>query len=201
MALFPTTSGLYGGVLWSGELQGFSRHEMMPVATSCLLCATTHNAALLRASSSSPIPKPTQLAFFPVNRLIPVMSLVSRPRPPTSKPRAPSSKAAGSDCREPWLVAGGRLVAAPNPNLLPAGPALPTTELLTSHHHHMPQYVQHTSPGAWRRPAPPPGHRHAATGAWPLPPQPPARPRSSLCATCWWCAIWRTGSWVLWSGP
>jgi hypothetical protein len=30
MALFTTALGLYGGVLWSGELQGFIVHEMMP---------------------------------------------------------------------------------------------------------------------------------------------------------------------------
>jgi hypothetical protein len=30
MALFTTTLGLYGGVLWSGELQGLITHEMMP---------------------------------------------------------------------------------------------------------------------------------------------------------------------------
>jgi hypothetical protein len=34
MALFTTTLGLYGGVLWSGELQGFIIHEMMPTASS-----------------------------------------------------------------------------------------------------------------------------------------------------------------------
>jgi hypothetical protein len=32
MALFPTALGLYGGVLWSGELQGFIIHQMMPTA-------------------------------------------------------------------------------------------------------------------------------------------------------------------------
>jgi hypothetical protein len=30
MALFTTTLGLYGGVLWNGELQGFIIHQMMP---------------------------------------------------------------------------------------------------------------------------------------------------------------------------
>jgi hypothetical protein len=30
MALFTTALGFYGGVLWSGELQGFILHEMMP---------------------------------------------------------------------------------------------------------------------------------------------------------------------------
>jgi hypothetical protein len=30
MALFTTALGLYGGVLWSGELQGFIVHEMVP---------------------------------------------------------------------------------------------------------------------------------------------------------------------------
>jgi hypothetical protein len=34
MALFTTTLGLYGGVLWSGELQGFIIHQMMPSATN-----------------------------------------------------------------------------------------------------------------------------------------------------------------------
>jgi hypothetical protein len=33
MALFTTALGLYGGVLWSGELQGFITHEMMPGVT------------------------------------------------------------------------------------------------------------------------------------------------------------------------
>ena len=30
MALFTAALGLYGGVLWCGELQGFIIHEMMP---------------------------------------------------------------------------------------------------------------------------------------------------------------------------
>jgi hypothetical protein len=30
MTLFTTALGLYGGVLWSGELQGFILHDMMP---------------------------------------------------------------------------------------------------------------------------------------------------------------------------
>jgi hypothetical protein len=30
MALFTTALGLYGGVLWSGELQGFIIHETVP---------------------------------------------------------------------------------------------------------------------------------------------------------------------------
>jgi hypothetical protein len=30
MELFTTTLGLYGGVLWSGELQGFIIQQMMP---------------------------------------------------------------------------------------------------------------------------------------------------------------------------
>jgi hypothetical protein len=29
VSLFTMTSGLYGDVLWSGELQGFITHEMM----------------------------------------------------------------------------------------------------------------------------------------------------------------------------
>jgi hypothetical protein len=32
MALFTTALGLYGGVLWSGELEGFIIHQMMPNA-------------------------------------------------------------------------------------------------------------------------------------------------------------------------
>jgi hypothetical protein len=30
MALFTTALDLYGGVLWSGELQGFIIHQMVP---------------------------------------------------------------------------------------------------------------------------------------------------------------------------
>jgi hypothetical protein len=30
MALFTTALGLYGGVLWSGELQGSTIHQMVP---------------------------------------------------------------------------------------------------------------------------------------------------------------------------
>ena len=32
MELFTTTLDLYGGVLWSGELQGFIIHERMPTS-------------------------------------------------------------------------------------------------------------------------------------------------------------------------
>jgi hypothetical protein len=40
MALFTTALGLYGGVLWSGELQGFIIHQMMPSAVrgNCPRC-------------------------------------------------------------------------------------------------------------------------------------------------------------------
>jgi hypothetical protein len=31
MELFTTTLDLYGGVLWSGELQGFIIQQMMPI--------------------------------------------------------------------------------------------------------------------------------------------------------------------------
>jgi hypothetical protein len=34
--LLRTALGLYGGVLWSGELQGFIIHEMMPSVASWL---------------------------------------------------------------------------------------------------------------------------------------------------------------------
>jgi hypothetical protein len=30
MVLFTTTLGLYGGVVWSGEFQGFIVHELVP---------------------------------------------------------------------------------------------------------------------------------------------------------------------------
>jgi hypothetical protein len=39
MALFTTTLGLYGGVLWCGELQGFITHEMMPIAITAIAIA------------------------------------------------------------------------------------------------------------------------------------------------------------------
>jgi hypothetical protein len=32
MALFTTALGLYGGVLWGGEFQGFIIHEIVPMA-------------------------------------------------------------------------------------------------------------------------------------------------------------------------
>ena len=37
MALFTTALGLYGGVLWSGELQGFIVHEMIPTEAKLLI--------------------------------------------------------------------------------------------------------------------------------------------------------------------
>ena len=36
VVLFTTALGLYGGVLWSGELQGFIIHERVPSATTAL---------------------------------------------------------------------------------------------------------------------------------------------------------------------
>jgi hypothetical protein len=36
MALFTTALDLYGGVLWSGELQGFIIHERVPTYTAQL---------------------------------------------------------------------------------------------------------------------------------------------------------------------
>jgi hypothetical protein len=47
MALFTTTSGLYGGVLWSGELQGFIIHEMVPIAAAVAVAVAV--VALLRS--------------------------------------------------------------------------------------------------------------------------------------------------------
>jgi hypothetical protein len=45
VVLFTTTLRLYGGVLWSGELQGFIIHEMMPTTT------TTHSSRQPRGHS------------------------------------------------------------------------------------------------------------------------------------------------------
>jgi hypothetical protein len=39
MALFTTTLDLYGGVLWSGELQGFIIHQMTPSSVAHHLAA------------------------------------------------------------------------------------------------------------------------------------------------------------------
>jgi hypothetical protein len=52
MALFTTALGLYGGVLWSGELQGFIIHEMMPNhrAHTCLLFGLTQHISEARGS-------------------------------------------------------------------------------------------------------------------------------------------------------
>jgi hypothetical protein len=46
MALFTTALDFYGGVLWSGELQGFIIHEMVPTTS-----ATSHQCVkeLLRS--------------------------------------------------------------------------------------------------------------------------------------------------------
>jgi hypothetical protein len=38
MALSTTALGLYGGVLRSGELQGFMKHQMMPTVCCGLIC-------------------------------------------------------------------------------------------------------------------------------------------------------------------
>jgi hypothetical protein len=48
MALFTTTSGLYGGVLWGGELQGFVIHEVVP--------SQMRSCYEVRAVQSSPFP-------------------------------------------------------------------------------------------------------------------------------------------------
>jgi hypothetical protein len=42
MALFTTALGLYGGVLWSGELQGFIIHEAVAPITTHYPPITTH---------------------------------------------------------------------------------------------------------------------------------------------------------------
>jgi hypothetical protein len=54
MALLTTALGLYGGVLWSGELQGFIIHEMMPA-----------NRGDLRGNHSGR-PPPTSTASCPL---------------------------------------------------------------------------------------------------------------------------------------
>jgi hypothetical protein len=51
MALFTTTLGLYGGVLWGGELQGFIIHAMMPAFIAFAFFASA-------APASLPLPHP-----------------------------------------------------------------------------------------------------------------------------------------------
>jgi hypothetical protein len=48
MALFTTTLGLYGGVLWSGELQGLIIHQMMPNIGGCNLKTAAGNCEARR---------------------------------------------------------------------------------------------------------------------------------------------------------
>jgi hypothetical protein len=43
--IFTTALGLYGGVLWSGELQGFIVHEMMPSTSQQPAAGTTSTQA------------------------------------------------------------------------------------------------------------------------------------------------------------
>jgi hypothetical protein len=52
MALFTTALGLYGGVLWSCELQGFIVHEMVPTNTNA-----THSSAPLALLLLLAVPK------------------------------------------------------------------------------------------------------------------------------------------------
>jgi hypothetical protein len=49
VVLFTTTSGLYGGVLWSGEFQGFIIHELVPTNSqqAASAQAQAHSLALL----------------------------------------------------------------------------------------------------------------------------------------------------------
>jgi hypothetical protein len=54
MALFTTTLGLYGGVLWSGgELQGFIAHETVPVRSAQCLVPSASARAVSRARSAA----------------------------------------------------------------------------------------------------------------------------------------------------
>jgi hypothetical protein len=57
MALFTTALGLYGGVLWSGELQGFIIHETVPNETSEFCSISDANFALLRANPRVGLPR------------------------------------------------------------------------------------------------------------------------------------------------
>jgi hypothetical protein len=45
MALFTTALDLYGGVLWSGELQGFIIHERVPTAAAVAVAAGAQRPA------------------------------------------------------------------------------------------------------------------------------------------------------------
>jgi hypothetical protein len=59
MVVFTTALGLYGGVLWSGELQAFILHEMAPSrAARGTRCSAAHHAS--RARGEGPhLPPPS----------------------------------------------------------------------------------------------------------------------------------------------
>jgi hypothetical protein len=54
VVLFTTALGLYGGVLWSGELQGFIIHEMVPTAGACAAAAAARSESLLQLQLQAP---------------------------------------------------------------------------------------------------------------------------------------------------
>jgi hypothetical protein len=54
MTLFTTTLDLYGGVLCSGELQGFIIHETMPISTGQKRFPE-HNGVFRAASGPGPV--------------------------------------------------------------------------------------------------------------------------------------------------
>jgi hypothetical protein len=62
MALFTTALGLYGGVLWSGELQGPILHEMGPSSASASSSAPIMGApAAAAAPGRAGLRRPTAL--------------------------------------------------------------------------------------------------------------------------------------------
>jgi hypothetical protein len=65
MALFTTTLGLYDGVLWSGELQGFIIHEMMPTGGPAPLGCWPPAAVLRLALAQHPAPGTQALQLQP----------------------------------------------------------------------------------------------------------------------------------------
>jgi hypothetical protein len=55
MALFTTALGLYGGVLWSGELQGLIIHEAVP-NEPCFFCPFAGAGARQKRPEGAPMP-------------------------------------------------------------------------------------------------------------------------------------------------
>jgi hypothetical protein len=57
MALFTTALGIYGGVLWSGELQGFIIHETVPTRSAGALSGSNGSGCYSKTSPSSLLTK------------------------------------------------------------------------------------------------------------------------------------------------